>query len=81
MTTHEAKQIGIDAARACHHQWDGTEADAPELVFRHLTGLDIALCAANIHPEVDDVVYEAATEAFRVEAEELFGCDHVVAGQ
>ena len=80
MTTHDAQQIGIDAAQETYRQWDRQE-DAAEVVFRHLSRLDTALTAAGLDAETHDDLWSAAGIAFRDEAEALFGHDYVVSGQ
>lgn len=80
MTIHEAKQIGIDAARAAFKQWD-PEGDPAEVVFRYSSRLDTALKAAGLDAETHDDLLYFAQIAFRDTAQVLFGHDYVVAGQ
>lgn len=79
MTAHTAHQIGIEAAREAYRQWDRQD-DAPEVVIRHLSRLDSRLRADGLTDDDDDL-WAAAGEAYRAEAEHLFGHDHIVVGQ
>lgn len=79
MTAHTAQQIGVEAARETYRQWDRQE-DPAEVVFRHLSRLDSRLRADGLTDDDDDL-WAVVGEAYRTEAEYLFGEDHIVVGQ
>lgn len=83
MTTHTAQQIGIEAAREAYRQsrlLREAAPDAADTVMQHLSRLDSRLRADGLTDDDDDL-WAAAGEAYRAEAEYLFGEDHIVVGQ
>ena len=80
ITPAVAQRMGADAARWAYREWSSDE-DPAQAVWRGGQRLDDMLGAYGLAVEDHSDLWEVAGAAFRDTAEDLFGGDHVVAGQ
>ena len=76
MTEHEAREIGVAAAREAYRQWD--QVSSPyDHVWKHVDRMNEHLRAQGLTWRDDREWFQAGL-AFRQEAENLFGADYIV---